>query len=113
MITRERDRCRPHSSANGYIQKKLIDIARPRERFGTTSRMAEKPHAVTIPDNAKYAGTENSTTVTCAALIAAATGRIDAPAMRQTLSFRDQPPRIAARSANHPADQHSAAERSS
>src|SRR3954470_2511742 len=92
----------PTAPPMATFRKKLMDMARPRERLGTTSRIAEKPHAVTMPDSAKYAGIESITRVTLAALRDAATGSISPPATRQTSSFRDQPPVAPALSASQP-----------
>ena len=43
----------PTPAPSATFRKKLTDMASPRERFGTTSKIAEKPQAVTMPDNAK------------------------------------------------------------
>src|SRR5580765_6708755 len=92
----------PTAPPMATFRKKLMDMARPRERLGTTSSIAEKPHAVTIPDSAKYAGTDSMTRVALPALRDAATGRISAPATRQTSSLRDHPPETPALSASQP-----------
>src|SRR5437762_9805413 len=92
----------PTAAPTARFRKKVIDMARPRERLGTTSRIAEKPHAVTIPDSAKYAGTDSMTRLTLPALRDAATGSISAPATRQTSSLRDHPPEAPALSASQP-----------
>src|SRR5258708_16411412 len=79
-----------------------MDIASPRERFGTTSRIAEKPTAVTMPDRAKYNGTPANTKLKIGEFIRSETGNINRPEYKQTRSLRGHPPRAPARSARAP-----------
>ena len=79
-----------------------MDIARPRDRFGTTSRIAEKPTAVTMPDRAKYSGTPASTRPKIGKFISSETGKINRPEYKHTRSLRGHPPRAPARSASAP-----------
>src|SRR5258708_28118009 len=92
----------PSPAPSATFRKKLIDIASPRERFGTTSRIAEKPTAVTMPDRAKYNGTPASTKVKVGEFISSENGNINRPEYKQTRSLRGHPPRAPARSARAP-----------
>src|SRR6202042_1758435 len=69
----------PSPAPNATFRKKLIDIASPRERFGTTSRIAEKPTAVTMPDSAKYSGTPARTRLKLGEFISSEAGKISRP----------------------------------
>src|ERR1700689_668515 len=92
----------PKPAPSATLRKKLIDIANPRDRFGTASRIAEKPTAVTIPDRAKYSGTLESTALKPGEFINKETGSINNPEHRHTRSLACQPPRAPARSARKP-----------
>src|SRR5665213_3760781 len=92
----------PSPAPSAKLRKKLMDIASPRERFGTTSRIAEKPTAVTIPDRAKYKGTPASTRAKTGEFIRNETGKINRPEYTQIRSLLGHPPRAPARSASAP-----------
>src|SRR5258708_20161782 len=92
----------PSPAPSATFRKKLIDIASPRERFGTTSRIAEKPPAVTMPDRAKYNGTPANTKLKIGEFIRSETGNINRPEYKHTRSLHGHPPRAPARSARAP-----------
>src|ERR1700756_3651486 len=77
----------PIPAPRATLRKKLMAMASPRDRLGTTSRMAEKPQAVTVPDSAKYRGTDRKTTLYWGTLINRDTGRISRLEARQTPSL--------------------------
>src|SRR5258708_8639168 len=83
----------PSPAPSATFRKKLIDIASPRERFGTTSRIAEKPTAVTMPDRAKHNGTPASTKLKIGEYIRSETRKITQPKYKHTRSLRRHPPR--------------------